>query len=409
MADLLQTIPEFFVEIRYKTYKGKSNILRLKVTDKKIEGFEKFCVPKLVVTDYWKIVTTFVEEDRWAREVPIIISDPVSSKEILDYVDICRRRNFTNVNCPAWYIIADYLGHEEFVTRFFETYDYKKWTDAQKVRYHRVFYGLVAPSYIEKTFLVHDNVKHLGRTSYFFILDNIRFEISKKDLKEYGYRRDDESLYYLEDTTKFKTAFQKKFLSERRREGRQHVDFEISYSPENIICNGDSTWLDICLRIYRSGKNLSVRKVGHATCLKKFLTSDPLIAKKILHESREQFIAYANIAVKLRHRVRTLSYEELLESLHPTNECEVAMPSDQSLFRKAQRETRKHFQYDVDSELILEEWKECREQKVFEKVRDLQSKRDKQEAKLRRGQIQVGAYNPSLLNHNGRQKGKVFL
>ncbi len=262
---------------------GKEGKLVCTITNKQIEGYEKFCISSRVIRDHW-ITIKHMFQDCPIIEKKLIIpfNYPISGKQILEYISYCRTGKYDEekFNHPSCAAFADFMGDELFLDDFGKHCHSQFWSDEEMVMNHSIFWAYVYLPYINETFYLNIPQERKEIIRY---LRKIEYE--KIEYEKIEYEKIDRS-----DPSWILT-----------------VDFEGLLDTEEYM--GDR-WITRATMVRNVSRK---KKFSHRKCLYRFLTFSPLIAKKVLEDDPSVLICDTNLAVKLRKRVMTKEYDEIVE------------------------------------------------------------------------------------------------
>ena len=273
MADFSLPKMEVKVIFEFASLAGKQGKLVCTITDRQIEGYEKFCIPSCIIRDHWiTIKHIFQDCPIIEKKLTIPLSHPFSGKQIMEYISYCRTGVYDVEKCnhPSYAIFADFMGDELFLDDFGKCCQSQFWSDEEMIMHHNIFWDYVYLPYINETFYL-----------------NIPQE--RKVLERYLHKTEYEKI------------------------DRSDPSWILTVDFEGLIDSGEylgDLWVTRTTMVQHVSRK---KQFSHKKCLDRFLTFNPLIAKKVLEDDPCMFICDTKLAVKLRKRVMTMKYDDLLE------------------------------------------------------------------------------------------------
>nr|QBK85784.1 MAG: hypothetical protein LCMAC101_03790 [Marseillevirus LCMAC101] len=268
--DFLPPEKEIVLFFEFTNFAGERKKLVRIITNREIEGFEEFCIPRFVIRDHWITIKNIMEDCNCHGTFPILLNHPISEEQIVRYIDYCRDQKYDQekFDHPAYAMLADYMEDELFLEEFGEYSRPKLWNDEEIFLYHHIFWAYVYLPYINETFYLDIPEENKEIVRY---------------LRKYEYEKIDHSdLRWILD-----------------------IDFD---NPIEVW--GGEVWSTRSTKVRHVSR---AKSFSHKKCLYRFLTFNPLIAKKVLKDDPCVLICDTNLAVKFRKRVMTMEYDKLLE------------------------------------------------------------------------------------------------
>ncbi len=270
--DFLSSDAEMKVIFEFTNHAGKKGRMVCTITNRQIKGFEQYCIPKCCIRDHWITIKYILEDCRLSKKLPIGFSHPVSGKQILEYIAYCQTGKYDEKkhNHPSYAMLADFMGDELFLDDFGKFCRPQLWSDEETVMYHHIFWAYVYLPYLNETFYLNIPRENKELTRY---------------LRKIEYEKIDRSDPFWILT----------------------VDFDGLLDTEEYM--GDR-WITRATMVQHVSRK---KKFSHRKCLYRFLTFNPLIAKKVLEDDPCVLICDTNLATKLRKRVMNQTYDDILK------------------------------------------------------------------------------------------------
>lgn len=266
----------------FTNYAGKDSKMVCTITDRQIKGFEKFCIPRRVIHDHLITIKTILQDCPIQEDtLSLPLSFPISGKHILEYISYCRTSKYDNEkhNKPAYAILATFLGDDLFLDDFESSCRPQLWSDEESVMYDHIFWAHIYLPYLSETFDLDIPVENK--------------ELVRKLCKIEYEKPDHSSSSWI---------------------------FSMDFDDITDEWMGED-WAARAAMIRTVSRR---KKTSHKKCLHRFLTLNPLIAKKVLEDDPCMIICDTNLAVRLRRRVMTMEYDQLLEIIE--KELEIKEP-----------------------------------------------------------------------------------
>ncbi len=272
-------------------------------------------IPLSVIKEYLSTLNGMMEDFPGVSKLEIPISDMIitTGPKMLEYFEMLKTQNYHDLDRPTFFLLSRYLGDDITANNCLKCIHYSDWDIKRIQLFPNLFWEIIYFQYISDTFWLDiSETKKLRRTKI------------RRDMEGWASNM---AFYYLFRDT--------------------YVD---SHPPNH---------------------NAKKREFGHNHCMYRFLTINPDIARYILDEGdRACFVDDICISQKLRHRVKSMTYDELLD-IHTTFEQQADRLSTSSNYDKIGRKVV------VGGHVNGSEVYACIEQQQIETYRIAQSKKAK--------------------------------